>query len=207
MRNAVGFYWTLPVPWAGFTELPNDVDAAAKTSRTIRYQRELIRRHAKDNGYRLVAERVFLEIAPDRGSKYVLDALHPLEVMCREQSASFLYVDFWRVQGWRAHGAFRAWLERTAINFEAVPPDEIVIDGAIFDPHRHFAEWRKRQHEWTEAKAERVARAVDAARRLRAERRTYGEIADVLNSRGVRSASGKPWSEDGIRDLLKKAKG
>ena len=36
MRNAVGFYWTLPVPWAGFVELPEDIDAAAKASRTIR---------------------------------------------------------------------------------------------------------------------------------------------------------------------------
>ena len=42
--RAVGFYWTLPVPWAGFTDLPTDVDEAAAQSRTIRYQRDLIRR-------------------------------------------------------------------------------------------------------------------------------------------------------------------
>jgi len=205
MRNAVGFYWTLPVPWAGFTELPEDIDAAAETSRTIRYQCELIRRHAKKNGYQLVAEKVFLEIAPDRGSRYILGALRPLQVICREQSACFLYVDFWRVQGWRGHEAFREWLERTPIKFEAVPPDEIVIDGSMFDPHRHFGEWRERQHEWTAAKPERIARALEEASRRRAAGRTYKEIADALNVDGVRSASGKPWSEDGIRDLLKKA--
>lgn len=206
MRNAVGFYWTLPVPWAGFTELPNDTDAAAKASRTIRYQCELIRRHAKDNGYQLVAEQVFLEIAPDRGSQYILDALRPLQVICREQSASFLYVDFWSVQGWRGHEAFQEWLEQTPIKFEAVPPDEIVIDGAMFDPHRHFGEWRKEQRKWTDEKEERVAKALDEAGRLRTAGRTHKEIAEQLNADGVRSASGKPWSEDGIRDLLKKAK-
>ena len=42
-RNAVGFYWTLPVPWAGFTALPEKIEDAAKVSRTIRYQMQLIR--------------------------------------------------------------------------------------------------------------------------------------------------------------------
>lgn len=36
--NYIGFYWTLPVNWAGFTTLPSDADAAAKVSCTIRYQ-------------------------------------------------------------------------------------------------------------------------------------------------------------------------
>ena len=107
MRNAVGFYWTLPVPWAGFTTLPEDIDAAAKESRTIHYQCELIRRYAKGRNYQLVAEKVFLEIAPDRGSQYIRDALRPLKAICREQSAAFLYVDFRRVQGWRGHEAFQ----------------------------------------------------------------------------------------------------
>jgi hypothetical protein len=30
-RNAVGFYWTLPVPWAGFTSLLREIDEAAKS--------------------------------------------------------------------------------------------------------------------------------------------------------------------------------
>ena len=47
-QNAVGFYWTLPVPWVRFTSLPKAVDDAAKLSRTIRYQRDLIRRYAAD---------------------------------------------------------------------------------------------------------------------------------------------------------------
>jgi hypothetical protein len=108
---------------------------------------------------------------------------HQFKVICREQSARFLYVDFWRVQGWRGHEAFQEWLERTPIKFEAVPPDEIVIDGSMFDPHRHFGEWRERQHEWTAAKRERIARAVEEASRRRAAGRTY---KDAYSSDGGR---------------------
>ncbi len=78
MRNAVGFYWTLPVPWAGFTELPTDIDAAAGASRTIGYQRALIRRHAKAEKLNLIREEVFLEIEPDRGSRSIHAPLNRL---------------------------------------------------------------------------------------------------------------------------------
>lgn len=207
MRNAVGFYWTLPVPWAGFTELPEDIDAAAKTSRTIRYQRELIRRHAKENSYQLVEEKVFLEIAPDRGSRYVLDALRPLEAISREKHAVLLYVDFSEVQGWRGHGPLSDWERHTRIEVQTVYPDEIQIDGGSFDPHRHFADWRERQKAWTAGKEERRARAIDAVSRLRAAGQKNNEvIAEMLNADGVRSPSGKPWSKHGIEDLLKKEK-
>ncbi|MFN7159798.1 MAG: hypothetical protein ACK4MR_14075, partial [Erythrobacter cryptus] len=61
-RKAVGFYWTLPVPWAGFTKLPADIEAAARGSRTIAYQRALIHAFAAAEGYALVEEAAFLEI-------------------------------------------------------------------------------------------------------------------------------------------------
>ncbi len=204
MHNAVGFYWTLPVPWAGFTALPEDIDAAAKASRTVRYQRELIRRHVKELNLRLVAEKVFLEIEPDRGSQYILDALRPLEGICRADDSVLLYVDFSEVQGWRSHSPLSAWARRTSIRVETVYPDDVMIDGETYDPHRHFSEWRERQNEWTASREERVARALDIAGQLRAEGRTHKEIVAKLNVDNVRSASGKPWSEDGVRGLLKK---
>lgn len=92
--SAVGFYWTLPVPWAGFTHLPQDIDAAANASQTIAYQRALIRRHAQERGYALIHEEVFLEIEPDRGSQYVRGPLRKLEALCRARHATLLYVDF-----------------------------------------------------------------------------------------------------------------
>lgn len=51
----------------------------------------------------------------------------------------------------------------------------------------------------------RIARTGEEASRHPASGPTYKEIADALDVDGFRSASGKPWSEDGHRDLLKKA--
>lgn len=202
MRNAVGFYWTLPVPWAGFTTLPEDIDTAAKLSRTIRYQCELIRRHAKDRNYRLVTEKVFLEIAPDRGSRHVLEALRPLEAICRAEDAVLLHVDFSEVQGWREHGPLSDWASHARIKVETVYPDEIQIDGGGFDPHRHFHDWRRRQNEWSASKPERISRARAAAVRLRDEGLTHKAIAQRLNDERIRSATGKPWTADSISKLL-----
>lgn len=205
MRDAVGFYWTLPVPWAGFAALPADVDDAAKASRTIRYQCELIRRHAKDEGLRLIAEEVFLELAPDRGSTHAAEALRKVERLCREGAAVLLLVDFAAVQGWRGHGPLSEWSRRTRIEVRPVYPDAIAIDGARFDPHAHFAEWRARQAEWMRGKAERSRLALAEARRLCAEGRTNASIAASLNAGHVRSATGRPWTGEGIRKLLKPA--
>jgi len=202
MRNAVGFYWTLPVPWAGFTALPEDIDAAARVSRTIRYQRDLIRRHAGDANYRLVAEKVFLEIEPDRGSRYILDVLRPLEAFCRAKDAVLLFVDFSEVQGWRSHAPMADWARHARIAIEPVYPDEITIDGVSFDPHRHFAAWRRRQHEWTAGKEARVARALAVAAGLRREGRTHAAIAEELNAARIPGATGKPWTADSVAKLL-----
>jgi hypothetical protein len=205
MRNAVAFYWTLPVPWAGFRTLPEEIDAAAKVSRTIRYQYELIHRHAKDRSYQLVAEKVFLEIAPDRGSQYVVDALRPLEAICRSKEAVLLHVDFSLVQGWRGHSPLSHWPSHARIEVETLYPDEIQIDGVTFDPNRHFTEWRERQQAWTASKPERVARALAAAGRLRDAGWTHKAIAQELNDERIPSATGTPWTADNIRKLLSAA--
>ena len=202
MRNAGGFYWTLPVPWAGFTTLPVEFDAAAKVSRTIRYQCKLIRRHAVENGYTFAAEKVLLAIAPDRGSQYVIEALRPLDAICRGKEAVLLQVDFSEVQGWCSHGPLSDWARHARIEVETVYPDEIQIDGGIFDPRRRFTDWRKRQHEWTASKPARVARAIAAAARLRDAGQTQKAIAQELNDNGIPSSTGKPWRADSIGKLL-----
>ncbi|SNS59806.1 recombinase family protein [Tropicimonas sediminicola] len=206
MQNAVGFYWTLPVPWAGFERLPDNVEEAAVASRTIRYQRERIRRFAKDETYRLVAEEIFMEIAPDRASAYVRAPLAQVAKICRAQDATLLFVDFSQAQGWRSHAPFTDWARRLGIRVTPVYPDEVLIDGKPFDPAAHFSQWRERQDEWTRGKGERVARALQEAQRLRAEKRSNREIAEELNARQVQSATGKPWKEDSVRKLLGPAK-
>ncbi len=106
------------------------------------------------------------------------------------------------MQGWRGHGPLAEWSRLTQIEVRPVYPGAIGIDGARFDPHAHFAEWRTRQAAWTRGKAERNQLALADARRLSAEGRSNASIAASLNAGHVRSATGKTWMGEGIRKLL-----
>jgi len=193
--NAVGFYWTLPVPWAGFTELPTDVDEAAAQSRTIRYQRDLIRRYVSDHAMDLIHEAVFLEIEPDRGTRKV-------EALCRAQVATLLIVDFSEVQGWRSHAPLQDWAQSSGVDVRSIYPDEIMMDGKTFDPHEHFSEWRQRQRDWTDSKPARAAACRAEALAMRAEGASYAAIARALNEGGMPNLTGKPWTGDNLRKFL-----
>jgi hypothetical protein len=199
MRPAVGFYWTLPVPWAGFTKLPAGIDEAAATSRTIAYQRELIRRFANNNGYRVIAEKVFLEVEPDRGSELILEALDRIADEYRAQKSTLLLVDFSQLQGSRAHWAIANWTEQHGMQFEMIYPEPVALNGRTFDPHLHFRDWKLRQQRWTAAKAERQVRALDRIAHLRSQERTNAQIASALNEKGIATPTGKRWSDDSVR--------
>jgi hypothetical protein len=72
MANAyLGFYWALPVNWAGFRRLPANIDDAAAGSRTIRYQRERVRAYVAESRGRLVDEIAFIDMQPDRATDLV----------------------------------------------------------------------------------------------------------------------------------------
>lgn len=201
-RNAVGFYWTLPVPWAGFTTLPAQIDDAAAISKTIRYQRDAIRRHAKSEGFDLVHEEVFLEIEPDRGSDIIREPLAKVAKICREHDAVLLYVDFSQVQGWRSHAPMQQWSQTYSIETDPVFPDEIVMDGQRFDPHAHFGAWREKQADWMAGKAVRAAKAHTRAQDLVATGLKNLEIAKLLNAENILSLSGKPWTADNLGKFL-----
>jgi hypothetical protein len=203
VRNAVGFYWTLPVAWADFTALPVDVDRAAATSRTIRYQRDLVRAHANEQGYRLIHEQVFLELAPDRGSDLVREPLDKARKLCLAQKAVLLVVDFASAQGWRNHAPMRAWLDTAAIDYEPVSAEPIDLDGVLFDPHAHFRAWRRRQKQWQGAKANRAAAAAAHGLELRGLGASYREIAASLNAAGHLNLTGKAWTSDNLRKFLR----
>lgn len=204
--KAVGFYWTLPVPWVGFTDLPSDVDKAAAQSQTIHYQRDLIRRYAKDHGMDLIHEAAFLEIEPDRGTRNVKDALRKVEKLCSTHGATLLIVDFSEVQGWRSHAPLNEWALSSRIEVRLIFPDHVVIDGKSFDPHSHFSEWRHRQREWTDGKEDRAAACQVEAVRLRAEGSSYAAIAAGLNAKGLFNLTGKPWTADNLRKFLAKVR-
>jgi hypothetical protein len=201
--KAVGFYWTLPVPWAGFDTLPDKIEEAAKASRTIAFQRALIHRFAASEGYEIVHEAAFLEVEPDRGSEFIQGALEKAATECREHGAILLFVDFSGAQGWRSHAPMMQWLRDAEIEALPIEATEMVIGGQAFDPHEHFAEWRSRQREWSENKNERRAEALARAFALQQEGLSHPTIATRLNQEGVRSLSGKPWTGEGLRKFLK----
>lgn len=202
--RAVGFYWTLPVRWAGFTQLPADIEEAAKASRTIAYQRELIRQYASDNDFELIHEETYLEIEPDRSGHLIRESLRNMEKHCAENDAIFLYVDFSVERNWRSHFAMKDWASRTAI--ATLPIDtsiyEISINGAPFDPHAHFRVWREKQRAWTAGKKERKAQALARAEALRATGHNATAIAEILERERLRSPNGQEWTRDSVQKLL-----
>ena len=202
-RKAVGFYWTLPVPWAAFAKLPEDIERAAQASRTIRYQRALIQRFAAEEHFEIVHEAAFLEVEPDRGSEFIKGALDKAAAKCRQFGAILLFVDFSGAQGWRSHAPMLDWLRAADIETLPIEATDEMMDGHIFDPHQHFAQWRHRQREWVQDKGERRARALRRAGELQDEGLSHAAIAMRLNDEGVRSLSGKPWSGEGVRKFLK----
>ncbi len=202
MKKAIGFYWTLPVPWAGFTKLSTNVDEAAAQSRTIRYQRALIRRHTKTNGMELVHEAVFLEISSDRGSDAVKEALQDISALAGANQATVLVVDFAAVQNWRSHKPLRDEARHFGLTLEMVYPDEVMIDGKPFDPAPHFEDWRRRQAEWSADKPVRLAAAVSRATELRFSGASLAKTAATLNAEGLPSPTGRPWTADNLRKVL-----
>ncbi|SDL72795.1 hypothetical protein [Aliiruegeria lutimaris] len=201
--NAVGFYWTLPVPWLGFTDISQDIDEAAAHSRTIRYQRDRIRRYAKDHGFDLVHESVFMEIAPDRGSQYVHSPLGRVERICTAQEATLLLVDFSEVQGMRSHDIMRHWAEQTRIDVVQLSPDPVSTAEWSFDPAAHFKEWKNRQADWSASKPERDKQTLARIRELQETGAKLPGIARTLAAEGVLTSSGKPWTADNLRKFLK----
>jgi hypothetical protein len=200
--KAVGFYWTLPVPWVGFNKLPKDVDEAAGSSLTIRYQRDLIRRYAKDHQLVLFHEAAYLEIEPDRGSEHVQDALNKVLKVCLEHDAVLLIVDFSEVQGWRSHGPLQDWARSGNVDARLIYPDPVVMEGKSFDPHQHFSDWRQRQHEWSEGKAARAEAVRTEATQLRGAGKSLPAISEHLNGKGMPSPTGKRWTPDNLRKFL-----
>lgn len=202
-RKAVGFYWTLPVPWAGFDTLPDDIELAAKASRTIGFQRALINRFAAEEGLEIVHEATFLEIEPDRGSEFIEGALEAAAAKCRQYGATLLFVDFSGAHGWRSHAPMLQWLQEADVETLPIEATEVAMDGLAFDPHEHFAEWRARQRKWSAKKGDRRAKARARAADLRKDGLSHSAVAMRLNDEGVRSLSGKPWTGESLRKFLK----
>lgn len=203
MTDYIGFYWTLPVPWAGHQTLPKDVNEAASRSQTIRYQRECARQWVNENKGDLIEERVFMELAPDRGTKHIVPEVEKALKRCREVGACLLVVDMAASYGWRGHPVLNRVISDNETVSRRLFPAEIMMDGQRFDPAEHFRKWRLAQKEFIASKDQRLAVARAAAEALFPGCSNYSELAEALNKEGHFTATGKPWAAENLGKFLK----
>jgi hypothetical protein len=202
MTKYIGFYWTLPVPWADFRTLPTNADSAAEKSLTIRYQRDRVRRWVREEHGELIAEEVFLELQPDRGSEQIVPIVEHLLARCHSEQAVFILVDFSDAFGWRRHGPLwdRLADERLCMPLDPAP---ITLNGEEFDPVEHFRAWREIEYAHASSKPQRKAAIAKAISELQSSNSTLAELAIALNAEGVLTPSGRQWTEDNLRKFLK----
>ena len=104
MKDYFGVYWTHPVRWVGLTRF-EDVFHAATISRTIRYQRAQILRHAALQKRTVLAEAAFLENAADRDTLEVAEEI--AATVRKRPDLTPVLVDFSDPSGWRRHHELR----------------------------------------------------------------------------------------------------
>ena len=202
MQKYLGFYWTLPVPWTGFNDLPEDADEAAEKSRTIRYQQDRIRKWVAGQKAVLVGEMTFMETAPDRGGETILPEVKKLLGRCGEENARLVVVDFSTAFGWRSHHALWSLFDDTPELVEQLDAVQIAVRGKVFDPFAHFRQWQEANAEWSEGKASRKATAAHRIGELAAMGLKNREIAEALNAECISTVTGgKPWTKDSVRKL------
>lgn len=201
---AVGFYWTRPVNWAGFTRLPRDAEEAATASRTIRYQMERVRGWTRENAMALVEEVPFLDLRTDRVTDACGEALAKARARCAAREPLLVCVRFdYGSSHWRRHPKLREIAGELGFSLVELEPVAVDLDGSRFDPIRHFEEWRDLD-EATRAglREDAEARLIEAAERIVQTRGRYAAIADLLNAEGVRTKTGKAWTEETVRKML-----
>ena len=198
--KAIGVYWTLPVKWAAVRELSDD---AEQEHSTIRYQREILRRYANENGLRLVEERTFLETGPDRVSEFMTSELERIIRLACKTQAMVLAVDFAEIQGYRRNEDLRNLAATSDVDFRLLPVDPLLVDDWSFDPIAHFKDRKKTWKGWVAGKANRRAVALDKAKTLKDQGRSCNEVATLMNDEDIPSTTGIDWSAANVRKLLK----
>ncbi|MDG1279965.1 MAG: hypothetical protein P8O10_01540 [Pseudorhodobacter sp.] len=198
------FFWTLPVNWAGFTTLPENADAAAKVSRTIHYQVEVVRRWVNENNGSLRREVVFMDVRPDRGTDAIQSEISTLLVEAQKTKADVVLVDFSEAFGWRPHGPLFEMI-RDAKNCLLLPPESTLIDGKIWNPVDHFRAWREVDYAHQLAKDDIKHAAMSAVTDLKADGASYATIASRLNDMGMKTVNGRVWTADNVRKFMSHA--
>jgi hypothetical protein len=205
MKDAVGFYWTLPVNWADFRDAGEDVEVASQLSKTIRYQMELVRRWAAKKKYRMAYEIAYTDTRTDRATDGCKASLDKARRNCTDQKAVLVYVDFQAEYFWRENPFIKK--HAKALGFETIPlyPDVINVGGKPFDPVKHFREWRRRDKAGKADLREMADQGLlEAYRRFQGGAGRYQLMAGWLNANGVKTPTGKNvWSADNVRKAIK----
>lgn len=206
-RPFVGFYWTLPLPTVGFTRLPEDIEGAARASKTIRYQRERVRDWVKEQGGHVAAEFAFMELYPDRGSPEIAGPFQKAVATATNLGAELVYVEFWSRHNARLHHRLLDLLNQHHDLCMPLPPDPIRgVDGIDFDPVDHFR--RRRQtvpRAWSdEHRAETLAAVAHEVMASGSARGSAGRIAAGLNARSITTLNGRAWTAANVRAFLSK---
>ena len=198
----VGFYWTLPVNWAGFRQLPDDVEAAVQASRTIRYQREMVRRFVASERGILVDEIAFMDVQPDRATEIVREVLQQRAARYAGK-AKLVTVTFDEVHRWRTNPYLWAAAAGFGIDIRPLSPTPIVIDGVEFNPIEHFSTWRK-QDQSAKARLEYEAlQGLHAAlAAVPAGKGRWNAMATRLNAENIKTIRGGSWTAENVRKLV-----
>lgn len=203
--NYVGFYWTLPIPSFGFTSLSDDPEIASRQSKTIAYQREVIRNYVADEGGSLIGEISFLEVAPDRVSISVKHYIKKSATLCQQQNATLLFVDFRVAFGWRPHGHMVSAIETAEVpNIPVWPPhNAVIIDGRPFHPAEHFKDHRTQQEVAAIERRDIAIKSLASEAAQFTSRGRYAVIAKRLNAEGIKTfQGGRPWTPDNVKKAL-----
>lgn len=193
MKDCFGIYWTHPVRWVGLIRF-EDVEHAATVSRTIRYQREQVRRHAALQKRAVLAEEAFLETAADRGTVEVAEEI--AAAVRKRPDLTPILVDFADPSGWRRHHELRERMVSAGAEF--LPAEPAFLDGRQFDPIQHFRNWAERWSEHAGSKEEHRETILAALRNA-----PPAGGAAYLNGLGLLTHTDKKWTADNLRKFFK----
>lgn len=216
----IGFYWTLPVPTHGFRHLPGNAEEAAKRSRTIPYQRDIVRRWVEEENGIIENgdEVVFLELDPDHGTEHIVPEVRKLLDRCRKEGKQILVVALWDMEdmGWRRHHRLIQLLESAEREAEGgpprcivLPPDRVQDRKAIDAMITNFEYWRGIRRSFTEGKPAHeslVQQTVEDLKEKGGGRASSEVLARALNAQGLSTPNGRPWTAANLRQFLRRTR-
>ena len=196
------FYWTLPVPWVGFTKLSANIEKAVTESRTIAFQRAVVQRHIHRVGGIIIPQNevAILETWPDRGSFEIGQEFHRLLEKAEKSDALVAIVNLAGQDGWRSHQFIAEHFgHRCCDQIDAPVEDEL---GASFNPYQHFREWRQATREKINTKHSHRQSVFSALEGISAS--TLADRAASLNALELLTHNGKNWTADNLRKFIGK---